>query len=145
MFLYKYVNNSYYIQFQPSFSLQQQQPPTSINGYTSLETLGKLTTPDDSRHINIPTSQIIATTATNSIPLNVANNTPTTSPIITDLHESPSTEFHKDSIQPNGTTTFSTTDRTQQNNNNNTIYGYVTQQQLANFGTNVALGKELNT
>ncbi|KAI9589947.1 hypothetical protein GQX74_008115, partial [Glossina fuscipes] len=31
------------------------------------------------------------------------------------------------------------------NHNNTNIYGYVTQRQLANFGTNVALGKEVNT
>lgn len=66
-----------------------------------------------------------------------------TSPVITDLEES---DHHsKDMISPNPSTGASVLHLHQPNNNNNSIYGYVTQQQLANFGTNVALAKELNT
>ncbi|KAM7346854.1 cytokine receptor-like isoform 1-T2 [Cochliomyia hominivorax] len=139
--------------FQPSLSLHHQQHTPLINGYTSIESLGKLTTADESRHINIPTTQSITSTpVSNNMPL---NNIPTTnvstnilsslqtSPVITYLNESPSTEYNKDIIQSNGTTVLASD--APQHPNNNTIYGYVTQQQLANFGTNVALGKELNT
>ncbi|XP_037805677.1 cytokine receptor-like [Lucilia sericata] len=146
--------------FQPSFS--QQQPPTSINGYTCIESLGKLATPDES-HVNNATSQAIVnspvsnTTTINTTSLNGVNIPTTkvssnilsslhTSPCITDIRESPSAEYNKDNLQQNAATLVSATNVSlQPNNNNNTIYGYVTQQQLATFGTNVALGKELNT
>ncbi|XP_065363513.1 cytokine receptor-like [Calliphora vicina] len=150
--------------FQPPFSHHQPQPPTTINGYTCIESLGKLTTPDESRHINIPTSQTIVNSPVSNTETSTINTTPSnginipttnvssnilsslhTSPVITDLNESPSAEYNKDNLQQNGTTVSVTSATQQPNNNNNTIYGYVTQQQLANFGTNVALGKELNT
>ena len=57
------------------------------------------------------------------------------------ITESPHAEYNTDGIQQNGTTVPMSNTSHQANTNNHSIYGYVTQQQLANFGTNVALGK----
>lgn len=65
-----------------------------------------------------------------------------TSPVITDLED---IDLRSKDIRSPNAATAGTAVLQQPNNNNNTIYGYVTQQQLANFGTNVALAKELNT
>lgn len=151
-----------FFQFQPS----HHQPPSNntLNGYTSLDDVAKMsallngipqhnlgtsevTFPESNSTTNAHSS---FNTASRNMPS--SNRHPQTSPVITDLHE-PITDLdiNKDAIPlPNATnqpipTTLTSLQSTNNNNNNKTIYGYVTQQQLANFGTNVALGKELNT
>lgn len=149
--------------FQPS----HHPPPSTnaLNGYTSLDDVGKMSVllNEIPQHNNVATSEVNFSESNStpnahpSIGINMAsrnlplvtvpsNHHQQTSPVITDLHESiPDLDINKDAIPLPHPATLTSQQSTNNNNNNNTIYGYVTQQQLANFGTNVALGKELNT
>ncbi|XP_059223463.1 cytokine receptor [Stomoxys calcitrans] len=144
------MTNDGYI--QPSaakqlFQPQIQHPPiaASQNGYTTLEALGKMTAMPDEATQNTAASPITSPQSTNAHQF-TANSLATinTSPVITDLDE---IEHHnKEVTAPQPGTAGSTAISHQPNTtNNNSIYGYVTQQQLANFGNNVALAMELNT
>ncbi|XP_073828739.1 cytokine receptor-like [Musca autumnalis] len=130
--------------FQPQ--VHHTPPSTSQNGYTCIEELSKMTTmPDDngtSQNMTSPTNAISPHSIT-SQHFEENSGSSQTTPIITDLEEA---DHHntKDLLSPNITNVGGSVHQ-QALNNNNTIYGYVTQQQLANFGTNVALSKELNT
>lgn len=158
----------YYILLQPTLSHHPPPINASISGYTTVEALEKMlaipneatqrlvetslaTSPETNAASNahlLEENSLASTTA--NVPLNAVpfqQNHYQTSPVITDLHDSTNIDYNKDTISPTNRVNVPTTSITtsHQPNNNNTIYGYVTQQQLANFGTNVALGKELNT
>lgn len=115
---------------------------SGFNGYTSIEALDKLSTmPCETTHTSPLSPQPHHTLADSASRHNrpMTNISPS---VITELQEPDYNKEH------NLLATFSPTatcPNRQPNNNNNTIHGYVTQQQLANFGTNVALGKEMNT
>ncbi|XP_075157421.1 cytokine receptor-like [Haematobia irritans] len=129
------MTNDGYIQPSAAKQLFQPQihhPPavaTSQNGYTTLEALSKMSE-ETTQNLTSPQSA-------NSHQLD-PNSTATaqTSPVIRDLEEIE--HHHNKEVIPTEVTH-------QANTNSNTIGGYVTQQQLANFGNNVALAKELNT
>ncbi|XP_058983188.1 cytokine receptor [Musca domestica] len=125
--------------FQPQ--IHHPPPPTSQNGYTCIEALSKMTTmPDNGTVQNVTSPTNTALPHSQNFPTN--SGPAQTSPVITDLED---IDLRRKDIRSPNAATAGTAVLQQPNNNNNTIYGYVTQQQLANFGTNVALAKELNT
>lgn len=131
---------------QPSFS-HQPPPPTSLNGYTFLETFSKFPAADDPRHMNILAPSISNSPVSNlpsSVKTSLSGDTANaiTNPITSPVNKGARcAEYIKDPIQQNNTADSISNTSHQANTNNHTIHGYVTQQQLANFGTNVALGK----